>query len=432
MGNWCSIALSSTSCEGGRQVEDGPPVLDGDDAAGGEGLPVADAVDLVEDRHGRVARPQEVRVERVHVAVLDGAARRHERLPGHLPAEDALALLVRLGAAEDVDLDRLEVEQADEELQGRAHRPMFAGPPRHGRRGARPHGAPLPCGGVTTATTPRPAARWCSPTGFTWGVATAAHQIEGANVNNDWWAWEHDPDSGTLEPSGDACDSFHRWREDIAAGGGHGARRLPLLARVEPDRAGGGRVLDRRARALPAHVRGLPRPRDRPRGDVPPLHDARAGSPAAAAGRRPTRPTASPATSSRATAYLGDLVGWACTINEPNVVSVMGYFQGQYPPGVKEDFVRYGAVNEAMVRAHRLAVDALRAGPGDFPVGLTLSMAEITAERGRRGAARRGRGDARERLPAGHRGRRLRRGAVLHADALRPRGPGARTTRASR
>jgi len=40
----------------------------------------------------------------------------------------------------------------------------------------------------------------------------------------------------------------------------------------------------------------------------------------------------------------------ACTINEPNVVAVMGYFQGEYPPGVKDDFGRYAAVNEAMVR----------------------------------------------------------------------------------
>ena len=60
----------------------------------------------------------------------------------------------------------------------------------------------------------------------------------------------------------------------------------------------------------------------------------------------------------------------------------MGYFQGEYPPGVKDDFARYAAVNESMVRAHRLAVDALRSGPGDFPVGLTLSMAEITADEG--------------------------------------------------
>jgi len=35
-----------------------------------------------------------------------------------------------------------------------------------------------------------------------------------------------------------------------------------------------------------------------------------------------------------------------------------------------------------MVRAHRLAVDALRAGPGTYPVGYTVSMAEITADEG--------------------------------------------------
>ena len=39
---------------------------------------------------------------------------RDERLGGHLPAEDALAQLVGLGPAEDVDLDLLEVEQIDE------------------------------------------------------------------------------------------------------------------------------------------------------------------------------------------------------------------------------------------------------------------------------------------------------------------------------
>jgi len=54
------------------------------------------------------------------------------------------------------------------------------------------------------------------PEGFHWGAATAAHQIEGNNINNDWWAREHTPDSGIPEPSGDACDSYHRYREDMA------------------------------------------------------------------------------------------------------------------------------------------------------------------------------------------------------------------------
>ena len=75
------------------------------------------------------------------------------------------------------------------------------------------------------------------PPGFLWGVATAAHQIEGGNVNNDWWVWEHDPASGTTEPSGDACDSYHRWNEDIelVASLGLGAYRFSLeWSRIEP------------------------------------------------------------------------------------------------------------------------------------------------------------------------------------------------------
>jgi beta-glucosidase len=75
------------------------------------------------------------------------------------------------------------------------------------------------------------------PEGFIWGVATAAHQIEGANVNNDWWAWEHTPDSGTVCPSGDACDSFHRWREDVdlVSSMGLTAYRFSLeWSRIEP------------------------------------------------------------------------------------------------------------------------------------------------------------------------------------------------------
>ena len=31
------------------------------------------------------------------------------------------------------------------------------------------------------------------PAGFLWGAATAAHQVEGGNVNNHYWEWEHDP-----------------------------------------------------------------------------------------------------------------------------------------------------------------------------------------------------------------------------------------------
>ncbi|MCK4449695.1 MAG: family 1 glycosylhydrolase, partial [Anaerolineae bacterium] len=35
-----------------------------------------------------------------------------------------------------------------------------------------------------------PEATFHFPADFKWGVATAAHQVEGNNTNNDWWAWE--------------------------------------------------------------------------------------------------------------------------------------------------------------------------------------------------------------------------------------------------
>jgi hypothetical protein len=38
------------------------------------------------------------------------------------------------------------------------------------------------------------------------GAATAAHQVEGKNVNGDCWLLEHLPDTIFAEPSGDACD----------------------------------------------------------------------------------------------------------------------------------------------------------------------------------------------------------------------------------
>ena len=219
------------------------------------------------------------------------------------------------------------------------------------------------------------------PAGFVWGVATAAHQIEGGNVNNDWWAWEHDPESGTAEPSGDACDSFHRWSEDVelAAGMGVGAYRFSLeWSRIEPAEGEFSRAaLEHYRRICTACLeRGVTPVVTFHHFTTPRWLSARGGWEAADA------PDCFARFVARAAAHLGPVIGWACTINEPNVIGVMGYTQGEFPPGVKDDLRRHLAVNESMVRAHRLAVDALRSAPGAFPVGLTLSMAELKADPG--------------------------------------------------
>src|SRR5689334_5577391 len=75
------------------------------------------------------------------------------------------------------------------------------------------------------------------PTDFYWGSATAAHQVEGGNTNNDWWAWEHTPGSAAVESSGDAIDHYHRYDADFAllASLGQNAHRFSLeWSRIEP------------------------------------------------------------------------------------------------------------------------------------------------------------------------------------------------------
>ncbi len=79
---------------------------------------------------------------------------------------------------------------------------------------------------------------------------------------------------------------------------------------------------------------------------------------------------------------LGDRIGMACTINEPNVVSTIGYLVGAFPPGKVQDLDGYVRATETLVAAHGRAFEALKAGPGDFPVGLTLSMSDWGAEPG--------------------------------------------------
>ncbi len=225
------------------------------------------------------------------------------------------------------------------------------------------------------------------PDGFLWGAASAAHQIEGGNVNNDWWAFEHASGTPCAEPSGDACDAWNRWPEDLAllASLGFGAYRFSLeWSRIEPEEGEWSLAgLDQyRRQCAAAREFGLV-PMVTFHHFTTPLWLARRGG-----WEAPDAPELFARFCAHAAAHLGDLVGWGCTLNEPNIVASMGYLAGVFPPGV-HDAGRRRAVNDALCRAHRLAVDTLRAGPGDFPVGLTLAMTDYQAVSG--GEARRDR-----------------------------------------
>lgn len=85
-----------------------------------------------------------------------------------------------------------------------------------------------------------PTARFVFPEDFLWGTATASHQVEGQNNNNDWSAWEQE--EGRIvqgQVCGRACDWWGgRWKEDFnrAASTGQNAHRMSIeWSRVQPE-----------------------------------------------------------------------------------------------------------------------------------------------------------------------------------------------------
>jgi beta-glucosidase len=216
------------------------------------------------------------------------------------------------------------------------------------------------------------------PKGFVWGTATAAHQVEGGNWNNDWWAWEHTPGSPCQEPSGDACDHWHRWPDDVAlvADLGFGAYRFSLeWSRIEPEEGEWSSVaLDHyRAMCLGCRERGIEPIVTFHHFTTPRWLAAKGGL-----GRRPRRRDAFARFCARAAAHLRDAMGRACTINEPNIVATFGHLHGVFPPGKRDADLRRRA-NDVFVAAHRRGVDAIRGAAPGVPVGLTLAMSDYQA-----------------------------------------------------
>ena len=108
----------------GREVEDRLAVLDGDHASGREARAVADAIDLVDDGLGDVARPQKIGVERVDLPLRrDGLHRGGERLTEDLSAEDRAPAEIPALAAKEVLFDLFEGEEGYQLVEDARHRP---------------------------------------------------------------------------------------------------------------------------------------------------------------------------------------------------------------------------------------------------------------------------------------------------------------------
>lgn len=212
------------------------------------------------------------------------------------------------------------------------------------------------------------------PEDFIWGTASAAHQVEGGNWNNDWWMWEHNPRSPCREPSGDAIDHYHRYPDDIAllADLGFGAYRFSVeWSRIEPEEGEFSKAaLDHYRRMCEAC---------RSHGILPVVTYHHFTTPRwvchHGGWEEPTTADRFARFAEAVTRGLGDLPELVCTFNEPNIVSVAGYLAGTFPPG-RRDVALRRAVNDVFIGAHAKAVEAVKSVRADVPVGMTLSMTD--------------------------------------------------------
>ena len=209
------------------------------------------------------------------------------------------------------------------------------------------------------------------PAGFLWGTATAAHQVEGENANNDWWEFEQQP--GRIhngDRSGIACDHYRRYREDfrLLRELHQNAHRLSIeWSRVEP---APGEFDSRQIRHYRDVLGEL-----REQGMEPmltlhhftsPLWFAKKGGWAEPGAVEAFMPFVR-----KVADELGDLVGLWCTINEPNIYAQQAYVAGEFAPGRKGDLAGAYRVLVNMRRAHEQAYEEIKNRRPEALVGLS-------------------------------------------------------------
>jgi beta-glucosidase len=204
------------------------------------------------------------------------------------------------------------------------------------------------------------------PAGFTWGVATAAYQIEGAVTEDGrgqsiWDTFCRQPGAIRDGQTGDVADDhYHRWAQDVAlmAELGVGTYRFSIAwPRIQPSGSGpanaaGLDFYDRLTDGLLAH--GIT--------PMPTLYHWDLPQPLEDAGGWMTRDTAYRFAEYAALAAdrLADRIPTWITLNEPFVVTAFGYALGIHAPGKSLMLDALGTAHHQLL-GHGLATSALRA-----------------------------------------------------------------------
>ncbi|MFJ5734526.1 GH1 family beta-glucosidase [Streptomyces microflavus] len=220
------------------------------------------------------------------------------------------------------------------------------------------------------------------PTDFTWGVATAAYQIEGAVTEDGrspsiWDTFSHTPGKIDNGDTGDvACDHYHRVPEDIGLIKQVGAEayRFSLAwPRVVPD--GDGPVNKAGLDFYDRLVDGLLEAGVTPfatlyHWDLPQVLQDRGGW--------TVRETSEhfAAYASQVVERLGDRVKDWATLNEPLCSAWIGHLEGRMAPGLT-DLTAAVRASYHLHLGHGLAVQAIRAASSDARVGIVNNLSPI-------------------------------------------------------
>lgn len=222
------------------------------------------------------------------------------------------------------------------------------------------------------------------PAGFTWGVATAAYQIEGAVAEDGrapsiWDTFSHTPGKVAGGDTGDvACDHYHRWPEDLALMKrlGVDSYRLSIAwPRVHPQGDGpvneaGLAFYDRLVDAL--LEAGITPNVTLYHWDLPQALQDRGGWPA--------RETAEhfAAYASTVAERLGDRVSRWATLNEPLCSAWIGHLEGTMAPGLRDIDAAVKASYHLLL-GHGLAAQAVRAASPHAKIGIVNNLSTVYA-----------------------------------------------------
>ncbi len=223
-----------------------------------------------------------------------------------------------------------------------------------------------------------PKATYHFPKGFLWGTATASHQVEGNNTNNNWYRWEQE--GNTAHKSGLACDWWGgRWKEDMdrAAETGQNTHRFSIeWSRVQPtpDRWDEDAIDRYRAMARGMTERGL-MPMVTLHHFTDPLwlfeKNAWETDYPLAYFEKYVR---------KMVEALKEYVSTWVTINEPNVYSLSGYVAGDFPTAHKGLNVA-SRVMANLLRGHALAYRNIHQIQREARVGYALHYRPMVAAR---------------------------------------------------